>query len=281
VSPHNIKTNRFNKKFWLLSSACTIFVLIITGGLFTARYLSSQNKQPSQPAAQSNDWQAEDSKLKEAQKLVSENNLDEAIIVLAQIDKNYPRYAEVIKLQKTVDVKKVEIAKINTATQLSSVAPAPTPPFVTPIQIRGDAACQASTIEALKLLNQKAPTHYETVTRYVKVIECASQGSGMFAYENPPRYLVGDATRNAGTIWYTGTIAHEAGHSKLYHEYLNTHPGSSVPNEIWTGQSAEKTCLEAQYDALSKIGGTQSQLDYVRNVINSQYYDVPYDQRWW
>jgi hypothetical protein len=32
---------------------------------------------------------------------------------------------------------------------------------------------------------------------------------------------------------------------------------------------------------LGKIGGTQYQLDYVANVINTQYYNVPYSQRWW
>jgi hypothetical protein len=103
----------------------------------------------------------------------------------------------------------------------------------------------------------------------------------MYAYENPPRYVVGDATRNAGTVWFAGTIAHDAGHSKLYHDYLTANPGQPVPNDVWTGEKAEKTCLEAQQDALGKIGGTQAQLDYVSNIINSQYYNIPYDQRWW
>lgn len=153
--------------------------------------------------------------------------------------------------------------------------------FVTSVQINGDAACQSSTLDALKLLSSSAPAHYATVTKYVSVIECSSQGSGMYAYENPPRYMVGDATRNAGTVWYAGTIAHDAGHSRLYHDYLSGSPGGSVPDDVWTGKSAERACLEAQYDALSKIGGTQSQLDYVKNVIDTGYYNVPYDQRWW
>jgi hypothetical protein len=160
-------------------------------------------------------------------------------------------------------------------------APPPAPAFTTTIQIKGDASCQSSTLAALKLLSEKAPAHYATATTYISIIECASQGSGVYAYENPPRYLVGDATRSAGTVWYAGTIAHDAGHSKLYHDYLSAHPNQAVPDDIWTGQNAEVSCLNAQYDALGKIGGTQYQLDYVANVINTQYYNVPYSQRWW
>lgn len=174
--------------------------------------------------------------------------------------------------------------------QTTTPAPAPTPKptlpaepvFTTPIQINGNADCKKTTLDALKLLSQKAPAHYSTIIKYMSIIECAAQGSGMFAYENPPRYLVGDATRNAGAVWYAGTIAHDAGHSKLYHDYLIAHFGQSVPSDVWTGKSAEITCLTAQYDALSKIGGTQAQLDYINSLISDpQYQNIPYDQRWW
>lgn len=163
----------------------------------------------------------------------------------------------------------------------ASPQPIPIPAFTSSIEIRGDTACQSSTLTALQLLSLNASTHYTTATKYISVIECIAQGSGMYAYENPPRYVVGDATRNAGTAWYASTIAHDSGHSKLYHDYLSAHPGQTVPEDVWTGEAAERTCLEAQYDALAKIGGTQSQLDYVKNIIDSQYYNVPYDQRWW
>lgn len=186
---------------------------------------------------------------------------------------------------KEEDISPIPPAPVEVPPEPAPQAPAKTPKsnpaFTTTIQIKGDAACQSTTMEALKLLSVSAPSHYSTVTSYVSVIECAAQGSGMFAYESPPRYLVGDATRNAGTVWYAGTIAHDAGHSKLYHNYLSAHPGQSVPDDIWTGEAAERACLDAQHDAVSKIGGTQAQLDYLKNIINSQYYNVPYEQRWW
>jgi hypothetical protein len=163
--------------------------------------------------------------------------------------------------------------------------PKPAPPaaraFTTSISIKGNEACQNDTLAALRLLAEQAPNHYATVTTYVGVIECVAQGSGMAAYENPPRYLAGDATRTAGTLWYAGTIAHDAGHSKLYHDYLAAHSGQGVPGDIWTGQSAEAACLAAQHDALQKMDASQSTLDYVQSIVNSQYWQVPYSDRWW
>ena len=259
--------------------------------------LSSTKRAISQQQTQNQQWQTDAAKLAQAGQLAKQDKLDAATALLNQIGKAFPTYAKVTGLQKTVQAQKAaDIAKLAAAqpkpvllppAPASKPVPAPHPaaaapaPFTTPIQIRGDAACQSDTMAALQLLSAKAPTHYATVTQYIGIIQCASQGSGMYAYDNPPLYLVGDVTRNAGTVWYAGTIAHDAGHSKLYHDYLSAHPGQPVPDDVWTGQSAEITCLAAQYDALSKIGGTPSQLTYVQNVINTQYYNVPYDQRWW
>lgn len=171
----------------------------------------------------------------------------------------------------------------NPATSNTPAAPAPQPTAAptSAIQIKGDAGCKSSTMDALTLLSDSAPTHYTTVTKYIGVIECVQKGSGMFASETPPRFAVGDNERNAGTIWYAGTIAHDAGHSKLYNDYKTAHPGEPVPPDVWTGEAAERICLDAQYDALTKIGGTQVQLDDVRNAITTKYYEVPYSQRWW
>lgn len=166
-----------------------------------------------------------------------------------------------------------------------STTPKPKTPalaeFTTPITIKGDDKCRSDTLAALKLVSDKAPAHYATVIKYVGVIECIDKGSGMYAYEAPPRYVVGDVTRNASTMWYAGTIVHDAGHSKLYHDYLDAHPGESVPYEEWGGEESERLCLEVQHDALTKMGADQYILDHVRNSINTQYWNIPYEDRWW
>lgn len=138
------------------------------------------------------------------------------------------------------------------------------------IEIVGDAACQNDTAQALDLLKSRAETHYNVIIQYIGIIECINQGSGMWAWEEPPRYKVGDATRGGGTLWYAGTIAHDACHSKLYHD-----------GKTWTGEQAEAECVNVQYDALEKMGAPQSTLDYVRNLISTEYWNIPYEDRWW
>ncbi len=154
-------------------------------------------------------------------------------------------------------------------------------PQNTGITIKGDENCKTKTQDALNLLQSRALTHYTTVIKYVGIIECASQGSGMYAWESPPRYQVGRATYEAGAIWYAGTIAHDSCHSKQYHDYLLNNNASSVPADAWTGKEAERQCLDVQYDALTKIGADQGTLDYIKNIINSEYWNVNYENRWW
>lgn len=149
------------------------------------------------------------------------------------------------------------------------------------IEIIGEGDCISKTNQALHLLRNQAKIHYDTIVTYVGIIECTESQSGMHVRENPPRYQVGKATVDAGTIWYAGTIAHDACHSKQYHDYLFENPSINVPSEVYTGRSAEAQCLDVQYDVLSKIGATQETLDYITTIKNSEYWDVDYNDRWW
>lgn len=149
------------------------------------------------------------------------------------------------------------------------------------IEIIGDNDFIEKTKEALDLLENKAPIYYAVVIRYIGVIEWAETGSRMLAWEDPPLCRVGEATVNAGTIWYAGTIVHDSIHSKLYYDYLVENPSGPVPDEVWTGKGAEAQCLNVQYDALEKIGADQNTLDYIKNVINTEYWEIPYEERWW
>lgn len=179
----------------------------------------------------------------------------------------------------TSDLKTHGIPPLNSSSPKATIHPGKTDPIA--IKINGDQDCLEKTQLALELLRDKAPNHYANIIKYIGIVECADDGSGMFAQENPPRYRVGKATISAGTVWYAGTIAHDANHSRLYHDYLSAHPTQLVPFEIWTGESAEAQCLDVQYDALSKIGAGQSDLDYVKNVRNTKYWEISYEDRWW
>jgi hypothetical protein len=149
------------------------------------------------------------------------------------------------------------------------------------IQVVGLDGCATKTNLALDLIRGKANDHYNTIVNYVGTIECTDSQSGMHVWEKPPRYQVGKATVDAGTIWYAGTISHDACHSKQYHDYLFENPSKDVPSEIYTGKNAEAQCLAFQYNTLKKIGATQDTLNYLTDIINSEYWNVDYGERWW
>lgn len=148
------------------------------------------------------------------------------------------------------------------------------------IIIRGDEICITQTSQALNLLREKAPVYSDRVNKYIKVIECTESGSGMFAWENPPRFKVGLSTRNAGPIWYAGAIVHDAKHSELYNDYLSTNP-TGVPDNIWTGERAENECLNEQADTLKEIGADSKTLDYMKIIGGSGFWNIDYNERTW
>ena len=279
-------------KKWLFTGVfITLFALPLVAFLIFSALLAKtpQTTTPNnqQAKSQTKDWSAENAKLAEAERLVSDNKLDEAKEMLNKIDKAYPQYNKVTELLEQIKTKQSEAeaeaeAKAEQeeqakprAAQPSSPAPQPAPrpaipAFSTPITIKGDDACKADTLNALKAIANSAPGHYSVATRYISVIECVGAGSAMYANESPPRYAVGDSTRTAGTLWYASTIVHDANHSRLYHE-----------GKTWTGGDAENICLDAQANSLALMGAAQSTIDYVNGMKGDPYWQTPVEDRYW
>jgi hypothetical protein len=153
----------------------------------------------------------------------------------------------------------------------------PSAEFSTKIEIRGDKNCKENTLSALKLLFNKAHQFFEHAEKYIGIIECVDKGSGIYVYEDPPRYLVGSSTLNSGDIWYAGTIVHDAQHSRLYREYGKT----PVPSEVYSGDKAEASCIQVQYEAISALGADQATLDFLKSVHDTKYWEIDYEDRWW
>lgn len=173
---------------------------------------------------------------------------------------------------------------VSTPTPINTLAPTPTLKVNTTIPnpsltilIVGDENCKSHTNEALKLLEEKAPIHALIVKKYIGIIECVDQGSGMVAQETPPRFKVGLPTLNSGSIWYAGAIVHDSCHSKLYYDAIAEH--GNVYSDGWTGKEAESKCISAQSDVLEKIGANQETLDYLKSVIDTNYWDI--SDIWW
>ncbi len=108
---------------------------------------------------------------------------------------------------------------------------------------------------------------YQKIETYVSIIQLGEH-SGMWAYEDPPRYEVGTNTANSSIEWYASTIAHDATHSELYHQYIE-HNGKPVPDSLWTGVEAERFCLAYQLEILRQIGGSAYEIEYLSSLTGT------------
>jgi hypothetical protein len=143
------------------------------------------------------------------------------------------------------------------------------------VRIEGNPEFITQTQAALSLLEIYAPDAYQKIQTYVGLIQ-QGQHSGMWAWEEPPRYEVGDATAFYSVTWYASTIAHDSTHSELYHQYLAAHPGEYVPDDVWSGVEIERFCNGYQLDVLKRIGGPQSEIDYLAS-LDGTHCDVDND----
>ncbi len=133
-------------------------------------------------------------------------------------------------------------------------------------------------VQALTLLRAKSPAGYAVVTNYVGVIQ-QDEHSGMHAERQPPVFQLNDRSAFYSVTWCAGVIAHDAVHSKLYHEYRSAHAGP-VPDDVWTGHAAERVCLDQQLRVLKEIGAPAREIDYFK-TLTPDYADVPYQKRNW
>lgn len=145
------------------------------------------------------------------------------------------------------------------------------------IEVLGSREFIAQVTTALDLLRNQAPEEYELIRGNVGRIR-QGQHSGMAAYEEPPTYEMNDRTAFYSLTWCASTIAHDAYHSKLYHDY-KTSFGEPVPEDVWTGQQAELECMEFQAEVLRKIGAPEGEIRYL-NSLDGTHYDVDKNGRY-
>jgi len=145
------------------------------------------------------------------------------------------------------------------------------------VEIVGSGKFKGQAAKALELLRDKAPGAYRITTEYVKRIEQAER-SGMAARETPPTYRMADKTAFYSVTWCASTIAHDALHSKLYHDYKREH-GGSVPARVWTGVEAEKKCIAHQLAVLQKIGAPFHEVSHCRKQKGT-HHDVNKDGKY-
>jgi hypothetical protein len=143
------------------------------------------------------------------------------------------------------------------------------------IEIIGSEDFIVQTRAALALLEEKAPEAFRKIQSYIGIIE-QGEHSGMWAWEDPPRYEVGHATAFYSLTWYASTIAHDATHSELYHQYRIAHPGELVPEDVFGSVEVERFCNGFQLDVLIGIDAPQNEIDYM-STLDGTHCDLDQD----
>ena len=122
---------------------------------------------------------------------------------------------------------------------------------------------------------------FPTVRSYLGRIK-QSEKSGMKAYAKPPTYEVGEITWSASTIWYAGTISHDAYHSFLYHQSKEENDGIEPNPELWTGTEAERKCLEFQLQVLQELLADEHITKYIERLKSDpNYHRIDYKKKNW
>lgn len=149
------------------------------------------------------------------------------------------------------------------------------PKMVENIKIMGTPEFTTRTRAALILLEQKDPEAFNKIQKYIGIIE-QGEHSGMWAWEEPPRYEVGDATALSSVTWYASTIAHDATHSELYAQYQIAHPGQLVPQEAFSSVEMERFCNGYQMEVLKHIDAPQIEIEYM-STLDGTHCDIDDD----
>lgn len=136
------------------------------------------------------------------------------------------------------------------------------------IEIKGSPAFLVCTREALALL-RRTP-FFKVIPRYIAVIK-QGRRSGMRAYAKRPTFVVGKRTWTYSALWYTGAIAHDSYHSKLYRE-ARAITGKKPPADCWTGSEAEKKCLAFQIEVLKALHANEKTLAYLEELEKNPTY---------
>jgi len=135
-------------------------------------------------------------------------------------------------------------------------------------EVRGRAEFIRRTRGALDLL--RLVPSFPDIQRYVAVIQQGGR-SGMHAARQKPTFVVGKRTWSHSALWYAGAIAHDAHHSKLYHDGKGA-AGVEPPADCWTGKEAERKCLAFQIEVLRALNADEPTVAYLEELRKNPTY---------
>ena len=148
------------------------------------------------------------------------------------------------------------------------------------IEVRGPKDFCDRVAAALRVLSTGASAAFDLCQRHFNLV-IRSRHSGVDAKTRPAIVMLGQWVTSVSTAYLASGLAHEAHHCRLYWSYREREPRREVPREVFTGEEAERQCLEYQIAVLKQLGETEEVTECVRESIKTRYWNVAWHERTW
>lgn len=175
--------------------------------------------------------------------------------------------ADKVKAQQSEVVDKKEVTTATTKSETITPAIKISRSQGTP-RVTGSSDFTLSVNQALGKLKDKAPEHYNKVVTYLKEIR-ESDHSGVIV-QTGVFHLGRNTVNGQDTYWLASVIVHDAYHAELYKK-----------GQDYAGKEAEAQCINVQKAALKKMGAADSYQTHLDQVLQSNYWEVPFENRNW
>jgi hypothetical protein len=170
----------------------------------------------------------------------------------------------------------VPIVKATQTTIPKAVPAEGRPPYknrdaLTSIKIEGTKEFNEKIIKALKTLKEKAPTHYDRISKYIASTEYTpkTNADNIIAYVQPAKtggrlFFVSLHPKDYENFRYISTLVHESRHIEQYH---------TSPEMFRDIGLVEHDAVRVEVEALKQVGAPQAFIDACIDMLQSRWWE--------
>jgi hypothetical protein len=148
------------------------------------------------------------------------------------------------------------------------------------IRIYGPPNFREAVAAALHRLASDAPDAFALCKRFVEAVVIA-RNSGVSSNRRPAIVLLGHWATQVSLPYLASTLVHEAYHCQLYWSSHESSSGKKVPAHLYSGEEAERACIEYQTSVLKQLGGSDAEAQHLRDQMATEWWKVPWHERTW
>ncbi|MFZ5754951.1 MAG: hypothetical protein ACOY3J_12020 [Bacillota bacterium] len=136
------------------------------------------------------------------------------------------------------------------------------------VLVAGSSSFKSKINQSLALLHKKTPYYGAKVDKYLKEIR-ESNHSGV-KVETGVFHLGKGTINNQDIVWLASVIVHDAYHVELYKK-----------GKPYAGREAEAACIREQKKFLQAVDAPAHYFTYLDKVLESNYWEIPFENRTW